>query len=338
MRDLLALGASLLVLLASACGGDDDGGTIDPGDDASTMDASPADGGVIADAMSNDITFPIDGGACPAWQLEPVSITTMLVTETEELHTARSARVLATLELGGCDRRAVPEIVIDAESMTVNVTMRAWTPGPRYVCTEDLKILSRPFVITFPSPGGWSIVDTERGASIDVTVGEPPTGECDTLDTGDACQRDCDCPIDERCLSGTGAGGTIQQCARPCELDIDCPAGRCVSFVDGLELVCEADLVQCDSGNPCPEDYECNDGACDPASPSASSTRVECDCSDDCEPPHECVLGDDGSSRCEIRCLTDSESWCGAGHFCGSPDEDVAGLASSDSVCVWAGD
>lgn len=336
----------LAALLAAGCGGDDDGTPTDggpvldgaPRDANIDMDAALADGGEIPDATFRDVTFPIDGGQCPAWELEPVSISTLLVAESEGLHTGRSARILATLELGGCDRRAAPEISIDAESMTVNVTMRAWTPGPRLVCTEDLKILSRPFVTTFPAPGEWTIRDTEGGATITVTVEGPPGGSCRDLDTGDDCQRDCDCPADDRCLSGMGPAGTLQQCARPCEMDLDCPQGRCVSFVDGLDLVCEPGLTQCDTGNPCPEGYECTDGSCDPLAPPTTATRVECECNVDCEAPHVCVIGADGSSRCEVRCLTRSDEWCGAGHACGGPDDDADELASSDSVCVATGE
>jgi len=331
----------LAALLVGACGGDDDT-TIDPGGDAGDaggdMDGGATDAGDIPDAMSDDITFPIDGGQCPAWELAPVEITTLLTAESEGLHTGRSARFLATMQIGGCDRRAVPEIVIDADSMTVDVTMRVWTPGPRLVCTEDLKVLSRPFVTTFPSPGEWTIEDTEGGASIDVTVAGPPGGSCRSLDSGEDCERDCDCPTGDRCLSGMGPSGSIQQCARPCELDLDCPEGRCVSFVDGLDLVCEPALTQCDSGNPCPEGYECDEGSCTPLTAPTSSTRVECTCNSDCEAPHVCVIGSDGAGRCEVRCLTGSDEWCGPMYFCGGPDDDAATLADSESVCVWIGE
>ena len=42
--------------------------------------------------------------------------------------------------------------------------------------------------------------------------------------------------------------------------------------------------------------------------------------------------------RCEVACPTGSSGWCSPGHVCGGPDDDVAGLAAADSVCVWVGD
>ena len=45
-----------------------------------------------------------------------------------------------------------------------------------------------------------------------------------------------------------------------------------------------------------------------------------------------------GEKRCEIACLTAGGGWCSSMHYCGSANEDVAGLAEQDSVCVWAGE
>jgi hypothetical protein len=47
--------------------------------------------------------------------------------------------------------------------------------------------------------------------------------------------------------------------------------------------------------------------------------------------------GDDAEPRCQLTCQTGGP-WCEGAHVCGAADDDAAGLASTDSVCVWLGE
>ncbi len=70
----------------------------------------------------------------------------------------------------------------------------------------------------------------------------------------------------------------------------------------------------------------------------SQESRGPCDCDSDCAEPLRCVRGGgESEARCQLACPTGGP-WCEGAHFCGRAEDDAAGLASTDSVCVWAGE
>lgn len=282
-----------------------------------------------------------DGGgdpACAAWELVAGEATALAMMDTPPYDTARSARVAVTTELGACDTRAMPEVAIDPESLTATITLPVWRQVEGE-CGGTGGEITRPVVMQLPDIGTWTI--TAEGAEpLAVKVDPGPGGQCGNA--GEECRRDCDCDAGEVCLRGSGIGGPFTACAIACELDRDCGGqGICVDVADGLDRVCRPGDECNQEGNPaCPGGYSCDVDAdnCTPDFALGQEARRPCDCDADCTEPLRCVRGrPEAEARCQLTCQTGGP-WCEGAHFCGLADQDVSGLATTDSVCVWAGE
>ena len=300
--------------------------------------ASDGDAGDGIDAAGTD------GGVCmPTWELTSVPITAITLMDPGTIHTERLARFVVTTEMAGsCVTRAMPSIVWQPQNRVVFVEMRAWhSLGGD--CTDSLDIVPRPIDLRFPVADMWTVSPGPPGSSGDsamVDVQGPPSAMCGDNGPFD-CEMDCDCAFGEACLGGSGLGGPFTQCARPCELDRDCAGnGRCVSADDGLDFYCDEFLDECDDMTVCPTGYVCENNACEPDFLLDTATRSSCECDDDCAPPLRCIEpSEPGRARhCELACPTGSAAWCSVMHYCGPADEDVAGTAPADSVCIWLGE
>jgi len=287
-----------------------------------TPDARPASG---------------DGGeSCATWTLEPSTAASLALMDQPPYDTSRSLRVAVTTSLGECAMRAMPRVEIDAGSLTATIELSVWrqTEGS---CAPAEGGIMRPVVLSLPVVGTWTIVaDGAEPLSVKVEAGVG--GQCGV--GGSECRRDCDCDSGEVCLRGTGVGGPFSACVRSCELDRDCSgAGVCVDVADGLNRIC-ADGDECNQSGEatCPAGYSCDldTDSCTPEFTLGEQARGPCTCDSDCAAGLHCVLGED-SGHCEVTCPT-SGPWCEGAHVCGNADDDAAGLATTDSVCIWLGE
>lgn len=302
----------------------------------SPVDVSPD---VPGDAPAEPDVLPV---GCSRWHLVDLGVTSLVLADPVPVNTERTFRVAMSAQMSGCMRRAMPVVAIDAASLRATVTLRAWDAEgaecPTIVWTDDRQVALR-----LPVVGIWTIASgaLPGGApTLTVEVGGGPPRPC--AGTSGPCEMDCDCPHDMSvCLGGWGLGGPFTECAHPCEDDMDCMnGGRCLSVDDGLDLTCHEDPPQCDGDAPCPAGYFCESEMCAPDFNLGSSSRIECNCDEDCAPALACAVPWAGAmqGRCEILCSTASPRWCAGGHFCGDAYQDLSGLALADSVCVWWGE
>lgn len=279
-----------------------------------------------------------DGGAaCAAWTLEPASARALEVMDEPPYETGRSTRIAVTGELAACQERAMPAVALDVATLTATIRLSAWrqTEGD---CGPAAGAITRPVVLQLPDPGSWTIL-ADGAEPLTVKVEAGAAGACGT---GGECRRDCDCPSGEVCLRGIGLGGPLSACVRPCELDRDCAgAGVCADIADGFVRTCVLG-DECDpSGeHACPAGFSCDIDAdsCTPSFTLGQEARGACACDADCQPGLRCVRArpeEDG--HCEATCPTGGP-WCAGAHVCGRAADDAAGLATTDSVCVWSGE
>ncbi len=319
----------LVVSLITGCGSG--GGNVDAGDGDGDGDG---DGAVVVDAP----VLPDAGPTCGVtWQRVEVPTSVLTLLDPAPLNGARGVRVSVLATMGDCDLLAMPAISFTLESEDAFIQMFAFRPLGTD-CTDGATQVQRPVLLDL-YPGQWRIhAGSPPGTeTITVVVAQPPDRACNP---NLACEMDCDCPEGQRCLGGYGIAGPFTSCAVPCELDRDCAGtGVCNDFTaDGLQFYCETG-TECDGSRPCPSGYDCNNGVCELPVVLGSQTRVTCDCDADCEAPLRCVEADyfGRERRCELACPT-AGPWCNGAHFCGGYGQDVANLAPTDSVCVWAGD
>lgn len=319
--------ALLIGIAVGACGGGN----------GAVADAGAEDAGVENDAFVR----PDAGPSCGVtWELVPATINAVTLLDPAPLNSARTTRVLVTVEANACDERAMFTVARTFESLDTIIEARVWRPLG-IACPPSTQIFERPVELMLQTPGTWTI---HAGAATPITVdiGIAPSRPCMTGQGG--CDLDCDCPAGEACLGGSGFAGPFTACARPCELDRDCGGeGTCISANDGLDFYCDSGTPECDAAAACPTGYACNAGACELSPTLAAATRKACACDDDCEVPLRCVEpAYPGATRhCEAVCFTGDTgdgAWCNGPHFCGSAPMDVAGTAPADSVCVWAGE
>jgi hypothetical protein len=314
MRAMRALAA--LLVLVTACGG---GGSA-------RVDGGPAGGG--------------DGGgeqACTAWTLAPASARGLEMMDEPPYETGRTTRVAVTTELAACEERAMPEVAVDDATLTATIRLAVWrqTEGD---CAQAEGVIARPVALQLPAPGTWTLV-ADGAEPITVKVEAGATGQCGT---GTECRRDCDCADGEACLRGVGLGGPFSACVRPCELDRDCAgAGVCADIADGFVRTCVLG-DECDQGgeHACPAGFSCDVDAdsCTPSFTLGQEARGPCRCDGDCQAGLRCVRSrPEEDAHCEVACPTGGP-WCQGAHVCGPAAEDAAGLATTDSVCVWLGE
>lgn len=308
-------------------------------EDTAVEDTSVEDSAAPVDAAADSFVFPDAGAACFRWQLIEVPVGELVVIDPAPLNPERSMRVRIQYTAGGCDTLAQPIVRFPPATTNVSITARTWRRVGA-MCAEDARTVSR--VVTFVPPMGRTAVHaTPGGVEEAITVAAAPARACDPGLA--ACEMDCDCGAGEACLGGTGLGGTFTQCARPCEVDLDCAGGLCTGFDDGLDGICDDSSPGCDDTRPCPTGFTCDGGACAPAFVLNGSSRKECECDADCDPGLSCVRPTDPADpqRCEARCLTGtagSSAVCQGPHVCGDAADDAAGVAVTDSVCVFVGE
>lgn len=276
-------------------------------------------------------------GACAVWELASAGAIALAPMDEPPYETGRSTRIAVTTELGACDQRAMPEVAIDEESLTATISLPVWRQVEGE-CDGDAGEVTRPIALRLDEVGTWTI--TAGGAEpLAVKVDPGPGGQCGQ--GGGECRRDCDCEPGELCLRGSGVGGPFSSCEVACELDRDCGGdGICVDVADGLLRICAAGDECSQAGNPaCPDGYSCDvdSDSCTPSFSLDQASRRTCGCDSDCAEPLRCVRGESAEARCQLACQTDGP-WCEGAHFCGRADQDAADLASTDSVCVWAGE
>lgn len=311
----LALACALLAACTS-----DDGRW--PGDHARRADGGP---GPVADAAPATDGSPFCGGWHPVWP----ALRSAELLETRPVHSDRSARL--RIEFDQCPGDAPGEwsVGFTLENEFASISPTVWRAGAD--CAQPTTA-SRVVTVKFPYPGGWKI-GTASGM-LTVSVGAPPDGACGADPPGD-CQRDCDCPDGEVCLSGDG----VQRCAAPCEYDRDCGGeGRC-GDAGGLTAICRRALAECTTDIPCPAGYACESGSCRPSFHLGQDTRHPCECDADCEAPLRCVAhftaGDDCiTKQCDVICPSPSDAWCEGPHSCNP----AAVVDYADGVCGWVGE
>ena len=283
------------------------------------------------DAAGGDAVAACDEApdACGGWRqvsLAPVDATLL---ETQAVHPNRTARVRIAHPQCPGDYPGRWSVGFTLENEYVAITATVWRAEPD--CTEP-EIVSRLVTIQFLYPGSWKIVT--QGGIVTVPVVAPPTGGCGTAPPT-ACERDCDCPFGEVCLSGVG----VQRCAVPCEYSREClGAGRC-GDENGLSRVCRPGLAECNATIACPDGFTCEAGACEPTFTLNGATRHPCDRDDDCDEPLRCVAHfvggpDPWRKQCDVVCPTANNGWCDGAHTCswfGTVD-------FNDGVCGWVGD
>lgn len=307
--------------------------------DTSVPDATVEDSAAPTDAAMDSFVFPDAAPACFRWQLLEIPASDLTLIDPLPLHPARSMRVQVDYTVGGCDTLAQPIVTFPPATTNAVITARVWRRVGA-ICSEDARLVHR--IVTFVPPAGRTAVRaTPGGGSVPIAMVAAPTRACDT--SLSACEMDCDCAAGLVCLGGTGLGGAFSQCARPCEVDRDCVGGRCVSLDDGLDGICDDGAAECDGARPCPTGFTCESGACAPSFVLNSTSRRECECDDDCDPGLSCVRPADlaDPQRCEARCISGvagSTAWCQGAHVCGEADDDVAGVAVTDSVCTFVGE
>ena len=277
------------------------------------------------------------GGVCSAWELSGGRAKALELMDAMPVDTARSVRVGVTTELAACEERAMPVVAIDADQLTVTIELDVW----RQVegdCGEAAGTIVRPVLLRLPEVGTWTI-SAEGAEPLSLKVDPGPGGACGQ--GGGECRRDCDCDAGEACLRGVGIGGPYNSCSISCELDRDCGGqGVCLDVDDGLDRVCVIGDECNQQGHPaCPDGYSCDldSDSCTPSFTLDQGSRGPCACDYDCEEPLRCVRGRDGEPHCEVTCQTGGP-WCQGAHACGLAADDAAGLATTDSVCVWLGE
>jgi hypothetical protein len=277
------------------------------------------------------------GGVCSAWELTGGTAKALELMDAMPVDTARSLRIAVTTELAACEERAMPEVAIDADELTVTIALRVW----RQVegdCGEAAGSIARPVLLRLPEVGTWTI-SAEGAEPLSLKVDPGPGGQCGEGDG--ECVRDCDCDAGEACLRGVGVGGPYNSCSISCELDRDCGGqGICLDVDDGLDRVCVIGDECNQQGNPaCPDGYSCDldSDSCTPSFSLDEESRGACACDYDCEWPLRCVQSRDGEPHCELTCQTGGP-WCQGSHVCGAAADDAAQLATTDSVCISSGE
>jgi len=300
--------ASLIAVLVAAAGcGGDDGTPVDALDAASTGST---------------------------WRLESRPISALYVyRDVAPLAAGRSLRVAFEHELTSCDLWAMPAVTYGAGVATIDA--RIFTREPP--CTLTTRV-TRIVTLTL-TEGTWTVRGEAPSPAtpLTVAVGPAPARACGAAGE---CELDCDCDVGagERCV-GAGGSGVTRICARPCELDRDCGGDRaCVDDDLGAFRACGGG-VECDDNFPCATGFTCVAGACTPGFTLSIDTRHECGGDDDCQAPLRCVEATAGLGphRCEMACRTGGP-WCAGAHACDAAGNDAAGLATSDSVCVFLGE
>ena len=291
-----------------------------------------------ADAIEDaDVAEETDGATCPTWRLVEVTPEEVAAGDPVPATVGRTSRLRVSHVLDCQQRRAMPEVTVQAEARRVVIRPRIW--DTRRDCMGPAVMITRWIPVLFPSAGSWTIESPPGTAALTVEVGAESTTPCGLV--GGSCDEDCDCPTGEACLGALGLGGPFTACAVPCELDLDCPGGgSCIDVDDGFDRTCDDGVPQCGTaGRECPFGFACDGGACLPDYALNSSARAPCACATDCAAPLICaeptVAG--GTRRCEFGCPTGG-AWCSGAHVCGAADADLAGLAATDSVCGWLGD
>ncbi len=341
---------SSIAIAAVSCGGKEyTVGDTDIGDSTDTAwdddgDTAPGDtlpGDTAADDPTPDATDDDAAADCPAWRLVDVQATGVTLVDPTIINTERTFRVSVSADMGGCEKRAMPLVEIDATALTVTVTLRAWEEVG-VECPADLWHDTRLIALKLPAAGTWTVLAPPASAGATVVVGAPPPRPCNPgMGT---CEMDCDCPDGSVCLGGFGLGGPMNACDVPCEEDVDCVNGQpCMLVVDDyLDHVCSwfGPGFQCDGSDPCPDGWSCTDGTCLPSFTLGGSVRVECSCDADCAAPLECArpASPSSPSRCELLCGTAGALNCPGAHACGPASADLSGLAFTDSVCGWLGE
>jgi hypothetical protein len=321
----LALG---ILLGAAACGDDDD----DPADDVADDPADDVADDPADDAADDGGDGDDGAGSVCSWQLAPAAAPIeALGADPGPFNPDRTARVQMQTELAPCEELAIPRIDIDEGSATATIELQVFRSDGD--CAGAPRTITRSIALRLPSVARWTVTAGDRSVELDVEAS--PDRACGV----DApCAMDCDCAEGLRCLSGSGFAGPFTECGLPCELDRDCGGqGICQSIADGLAFACVGE-PECSADRPCPKGWQCDDGACAPRFTLDQDARRACACDDDCESPLRCTrAGPDEPGRCEIACPTDGP-WCQGAHVCGEAGMDVAGLAETDSVCVFLGE
>lgn len=304
----------------TACG---DGGGVSVGADASS---------------DSEVEVPGDDAA-PAcgttWSVVDLPATGIRLADPARVNAARTVRVVVDAEIGGCDMLAPARVGYIEGSAVATVQMRVWRPSGD--CPAPARKVRRPVELRLTWVTSWRIEAAGTPQSVELQVYPAPDRVCGAID---GCEMDCDCADGERCLGGSGLGGPFMQCAAPCELDLDCASGVCASLADGLAFSCQQSTPQCGAGLSCGRGYSCVEGVCEAEFSLDAHLRTECGCDSDCAEGLRCVDPQVPGQprRCEVACPTGSSGWCSAGHVCGGPEQDLAGLAAAGPVCVSTGE
>jgi hypothetical protein len=255
---------------------------------------------------------PRDGGTCDdgiVWTLVDVPIDGLRRLGPDAVVRDRTARFVVVHELQACDEPAVVLRDVDPPASEVVLRARVWRPLG-IACPPVSEPIERVVIQHFRDVANWTVRgDDPGGPSVQIRSREP-TRDCTPRPFN--CQRDCDCPDQERCLDGFGLDGAFTACARSCEVDREClGTGSCESPDDGLELACQVGF-ECAPSIPCPDGFDCvAAGPSCVATFDLSGDNRPCACDADCTPGLSCVAEDDGGSLCKRRVPTpDGDAWC----------------------------
>lgn len=162
-----------------------------------------------------------------------------------------------------------------------------------------------------------------------------PSGPCDGLAEGTACDDGNACTLDDRCLEGL-----CQPLApRRCDDDNACTDDTCDPLVGCVHL---SNLAACEDGDPCTVGDRCSVGRCRPGGPACDDGNP---CTRDlCAPDGTCSNIPDDELPCEDASACTSGDFCaggvciaGLGDGCAEDDPCVARQCAADGLaCVVA--
>lgn len=305
-----------------------DGVASDAPDSADTPDETPSD---VASDVIPDTT------SCRTWKLLDMPLDSVQLADPAPLNVGRTLRLTAFAMISCNQQRAMPLVTVDQVARTISLQIRNWEQT-NFFCLGPDFLDSRIITFVPTTAGSWHIKTPGGTDLLTFEVAAAPETGC-TPEGAFSCDEDCDC-VDSVCLGALGRAGPFTECARPCEVNADCPGGAsCASAADALDHYCNSGTPACAGGGDCPSGFSCEGSACIPDFKLSEDTRKPCQCDEDCTSPLRCVepAAPEGIKRCEFTCQT-AGAWCPSGHFCGTASMDVSGLAQSDSVCGWIGE
>ncbi len=341
-RHRIEVGLGLVVglLLGLGCGSRTIGGGGGDNNNNNNVDPGP-DSGVLVDAA----IVPPDGGSgtCESDQyklLRPWPVAELFVMQDLPISEGQTVRLAVGLYIGGCQRLAQVDYVVEPSQRTIYVTAWIWeTTGPQVECPDMAMYVEEILTFTGLAAGEWRVAERTSGVpGVEITFEVDPCGAnedcfCSTVPPGgggygEPCDFNCECDFALECIVHWGFGGNYAICAHSCSVDADCrPQERCIFTDAGPYAVCEPmmGVDQCPVGG-CEPGYECYQDAAGGsyclASFDMSDDGTPCSCPADCPTGLTCVdFGGGAWPTCHVPCRGDRDC---SGGMCGDTLPDTS--------------